>query len=125
MCVFLCEGGAQGCWGHQELGFIGAVKDLAGAPLFGTLTACFQWLVVLLFISDRPQVLGSLSESPGIVSRPLESQDGPVGVREGGHVAQPQCWVDVVGNVPGARGGVGGTSWEVSRRCRCEDTSVS
>lgn len=110
VCVFLCEGGAQGCWGHQELGFIGAEKDLGAAPLFGTLTACFQLLVVLLFISNQPQAIGSPSESPGIlpvVSWPLEPQDGPVGVRGGEHVPQPQCWVDVVGNVPGARGGVG------------------
>lgn len=72
------------------------------------LSACFQLLVVLLFISNRPQAIGSPSESPGIlpvVSWPLEPQDGPVGVGGGEHVPQPQCWVDVVGNVPGARGG--------------------
>ena len=108
VCVFLCESGAQGCWGYQELGFIGAEKDLGAAPLFGTLTACFQLLVVLLFISNQPQAIGSPSESPGIlpvVSWPLEPQDGPVGVGGGEHVPQPQCWVDVVGNVPGVWGG--------------------
>ena len=49
VCGFLCEGGAQGCWGHQERGFIGAVKELAAAPLFGTLAACFQLLAVLVY----------------------------------------------------------------------------
>ena len=49
VCGVLCEGGAQGCWGHQERGFIGAVKELAAAPLFGTLAACFQLLAVLVY----------------------------------------------------------------------------
>ena len=67
------------------------------------LDSFFQLSAVLLFISNWPQVVGSLSESPGIlpiVSRPLESQDGPVGIGGGRHVPEPQCWVDGVGNVP-------------------------